>query len=447
MTLTFTHAGRTITLSKHPRVMAQLRAGQITDAQASATPWYLRMTIGGKRKVFSLTSNNKLAIADARDKLNGQVHQPDAFSAWCAARETRRSITLGDLAQQWIAAGCPHDDASARAVAAASRLADTIRRALDFWATIRVAGVTLKTMNEFAGHRRATARTGATGDRTIDTQLSALSCLCEWAVLTERIEHNPFAKRKHFQDATTIAHCSDYMPDNDDQLHALLRWCWENREDESIGGALAFMALSGLRPGEVHLLKNLPPWEQIPENLAALQPGQLYPMPDGTRRLAVARLKGGQNPAIVVHSALGDFLRTWKATRPENQAMLFPCTQEHVAEAIAAAARALGLHEMHPHGMRAYYVRVRRSQGADDAQIALELGHSSNGKLIRNVYGEPRDPIGGNLHDWQPADKTPAWGILLTRAAANSSNAGNVRYSMQWSRVMESLTIPSRCKN
>lgn len=70
---------------------------------------------------------------------------------------------------------------------------------------------------------------------------------------------------------------------------------------------------------------------------------------------------------------------------------------------------------MKPHGFgRAYYVRVRRSMGVDDATIACELGQRTDGALIRSVYGHPKDPVGGMLHDWLPANPdgtaiTPAW--------------------------------------
>jgi hypothetical protein len=41
---------------------------------------------------------------------------------------------------------------------------------------------------------------------------------------------------------------------------------------------------------------------------------------------------------------------------------------------------------MTSHGLRALYVWVRRSQGADDSQIAFEIGHSSP-LMIQRVYG------------------------------------------------------------
>jgi hypothetical protein len=40
------------------------------------------------------------------------------------------------------------------------------------------------------------------------------------------------------------------------------------------------------------------------------------------------------------------------------------------------------------HGMRAYYVTVRRSQGIKDGQIAAEIGDKSGVALIVSTYGD-----------------------------------------------------------
>lgn len=40
-----------------------------------------------------------------------------------------------------------------------------------------------------------------------------------------------------------------------------------------------------------------------------------------------------------------------------------------------------------PHGARAWFVTVRRSHGAPDSQIALEIGHTSGGSTLSSVYG------------------------------------------------------------
>lgn len=426
--LTFTHAGIERTLAKHPRVQQSIRTGTITLDQAAATPWYLRAKLLGKERTFKLAATEKAALAAARDILNGHQANPQQFSQWVAQQEARRGITLGQLATDWFAAGLPFDGEAPRTPAAADLLREILTRALAFWSERRAATVTHRTMAEFVAWRRTHCRKGCEGSRTADLELAALSCLCQWAVLTERIEKNPFAERKRFQQRENITHCHEAMPENDEQLHRLLSWFFggaivpASRPDlERIhaGAHLAFTALSGLRPGEPELLHRLAPVHQFPSNLATASPGLIYPMPDGTRRMKVQRLKRGQNPAILIHPTLADFLNVWTAWLDQHVpagpgAPLFPLAQESVANRLRRACGELDLPEMKPHGFgRAYYVRVRRSQGCDDAAIAVELGQSSNGDLIRSVYGDPLDPVGGNLHDWLPAG-APAWQQLTS---------------------------------
>lgn len=424
MTLTFTHLGTTRTLGKHPTVRAALAAGTITEAAAKLRPWYLRLKCAdGKERTFKLSASDADAIRRAKDILNGRVDKADSFKDWLADRDARRGLTLGDLAAAWTELGLPDANGRARPPAAAARLTQFLRSALRYWAGHRAATVDRSAMNDFAAWRRANTPRGQ-GDRSADLELAALSCLCQWAVVTRRLDANPFAHRERYRIADDIRHCHDAMPDNDQQWHAILTWFWTANDPRlTIAGAwLAFCGLSGLRPGEPATLRNLTPATAFPDNLEAAAPGLIYPMPDGSRRMKVDRLKRGQNPAVTIHPALDDFLRHWRAWLAANSPsdLLFPLSPVSLNKPLAKSCRALKLRAMKPHGYgRAYYVRVRRSQGADDATIAVELGQTSNGQLIRSVYGEPRDPVGGNLHDWLPADAPPAWTLLATSTPAN----------------------------
>ena len=93
------------------------------------------------------------------------------------------------------------------------------------------------------------------------------------------------------------------------------------------------------------------------------------------------------------------------------------------------ASTALGLPHYKPYAMRAYYVRVRRSQGEDDAMIAGELGQTTNGQLIRDVYGDPQDLMGGKLFDWLPEDHAPAWDLLSIYNLEDSTAPGRSKLS------------------
>ena len=424
MKLEFDHRGTIRTLAKNPKIAQQLKRGELTEAQARTKPWVLRFKVGDRERAFTLSCQDKQAIADAKDILNGRQNEPETFSKFVAALDAKRGLTVDALAKEWLELGLPDAKGRARAGKPAAALRAFTTAALRWWTGRRLNAVSRQTMNEFAAWRRQHTPRGQ-GDSSTDHELTTLSNLCQWAVGAGKLDANPFAKREKYRLAEDINKCHLHMPDDDQQLHAILKWLWADPANEVriIAGAwLCFCTLSGLRPGEPATLQRVPPADKFPPNLDAAAPGLSYPMPDGTRRMKVARLKRGQNPAIILHPVLTDFLNVWTAWlalhRPlasslsaggegrGEVALLFPLSNpDALNDQLDRACRALNLREMKPHGFgRAYYVRVRRSQGIDDAAIASELGQSTNGELIRSVYGAPKDPVGGQLHDWLPAD-------------------------------------------
>jgi hypothetical protein len=259
-----------------------------------------------------------------------------------------------------------------------------------------------------------------------------LSCLCKWAVHCAKIDRNPFAGRTRF--AKTKRHCHEVAPDCDETLHKILGWLFEvpqlsdkqkergDKPDHSnvlAGGLLAFCALTGLRSGEPSFLQRVPTLAEVPRYLKTLPAGTIYPDMEGTLRMKVIRTKRGQNPSIKLHPAALDFLSTWRAYMAKHHpdsSVLFPLGTDDkttLNRALNTASNNLELPHYTPHGFgRAYYVKVRRSQGADDATIAGELGQTTNGELIRSVYGDPDDQLGGSLFDWLPEDSAPTWNLL-----------------------------------
>jgi len=154
----------------------------------------------------------------------------------------------------------------------------------------------------------------------------------------------------------------------------------------------------------------------------SLASGVIFPDRAGKLRMKVHRLKHGQNPFVTLHPAVENFLsawRTWLATAIPDEVRLFPLgtdDQTILNRALNSASSALGLPHFKPHGFgRAFYVKVRRSQGTDDSSIAGELGQTTNGDLIRSVYGDPDDLHGGALFDWLPEDHAPAWNLLAVK--------------------------------
>lgn len=427
MNLPFEYKGSTHTLAKHPRVAADLKAGKITPDQAAARPWYFRP--GWRRdKPFKLSANYDAAIRAAKDIIKGRIEKPEQFSIWLQEQDKRRGITLGELATLWETAGFAYSKTLTRDAAAAARLQATLKRAIVWWRD-QPARTAAKHLEDFAAARFSKMKYGA-GRRTVDVELACLSSLCQWAVLTQHLETNPFADRPKYVQDEEIEHCHRFMPDNDEQFHAILRHIWASSDPLDIiaGAWLAFGAFTGLRPHEPGFLLRVPRVNKFPDHLESEPNGLIFPMPDGSTRMKVRRGKGGQNPTITIHPVLSDFLRdytAWLDRQPVPMeatpapALLFPGRLDRLRDVLHRATAALKLREMHPHGfMRAYYVRVMKSSGKDAAIVAAELGQTTGGSLIRSVYGNPNDPFGGGLFDWLPAVVPPdtkancAWSLL-----------------------------------
>lgn len=453
--LEFEHNGIARTLAKHPVIRQRFKKGALTEDQAAEYPWYLRFETAGKAHLVKLTAlKDKEAIREAKDYFKTRADKPNDFAEFLASKQAKRGLTVGELAKEWFDAGLPFSRTRPRGEAAANQIRIRLQRVLSWWADKPVTSIKPSTHADFVVWRRQNARHAATyagqrGSRTADIELAALSCLCQWAVKTERIERNPFENRERFADPATINHCHLSMPGGDDEFHRILAWFFapriikpvkktgatleqrmennaaDNRQRILVGSWLAFSALSGLRPGENIHLQRVPAVDKFPADLRSAAPGLVFPMPDGTRRMKVQRLKRGQNPAILIHPALQDFLNhylPWLNSNYPDSLALFPLPDVEglLNGYLRRACKSCGVKQMKPHGFgRAYYVRVRRSQGIDDSTIAAELGQKSDGSLIRSVYGDPLDPVGGNLHDWLPTEGTAAWQTLTTATVPN----------------------------
>lgn len=456
--LQFDYLGASRTLTKHPTVVAGLKAGTITLEDALKASWFLRVRENGKRTVHKLPAKDTDAIRAAKDRLNAPTKEADVYAAFRAMQRARKGVTVGQIIKDWYDAGLPHTDGQPREYAAAKSIRFFADAALKWWAEKVVAAINPPMMMDFAAWRRKVSQRG-TGERSADLELSALSCACQWAKEVGKIEANPFATRKRFRRANDVLHCHEAMPNSDEELHRVLTWFWtpqpriKNENAKIIAGAwLGFCSLTGLRPGEPAFLFRHEPLTQPPTNPALLMAGTIFPTRDGKRMMKVTRSKRGQNPFIVVHPALQQFLDAWttwldanvsKANSSDGKIVTvthwFPdphhpelpladasSTDNLINKTLHRACEATNVTKCKPHGFgRAFYVRVRRSQGIDDALIATELGQTSDGKLIRSVYGDPGDIVGGALFDWMPADDkqqplNPAWQALTPGAAASN---------------------------
>lgn len=418
-TSTFTWRGRTWTLRK----------------RAEEGPWYF--TLNNQPRSLQTTDLEK-AVQNARLRLEQRAKGGDAYTAFLATTAARATLTVGAVLKQWSDAGCPHSNGRPRTKEQQDRQKAALKHSLPWWTSQSVLTVTGPTLSEFAEWRRRQAsahRTGNAGDRAVDLELTTLSNAFSWAVARGHATKNPFTSRPRFQSPDAVSHCHEFMPASDEELHritALLITAKEPRHQVA-GAQLLFQALTGLRPGEPGLLRHNAGYEADRPG-----PGLRYQAaPDGTPIdfLAVTRLKGGINPAVVVRPPLASFLSAWlphvRAQWPDTP-WYFPDPtdptrplvdpedkRKRLLDALNTATAALRLPERHPHAMRAFYVRVRRSQGADDARIAVELGQGSGPGIIVRTYGQAHGIHGDGRFDWQPASPVPAAWTQIGTAATN----------------------------
>lgn len=440
MKIIFTHAGVERTLAKHADVQRALKAQPptMTVAEALTKPWYLRVTHAGKPRTFKIASiAERDAVREAKDKLNNIG--TDKFTQFLKSEDARQSVSIGDLWKDWQAAGLPFSKTKLRTKAAADALTKSIGRALPWWSDKAVATVNASMIEDYAAHR-APALTSA------DRELAAVSSLLQWSVLTGRIERNPVRVRARF--AVVKQHCHQACPDDDETLHSILAYLFEPSSDllrKLAGGTLAFCALTGLREGEPKFLKRIPVLGEIPRNTKLLEPGTIFPTRDGKLRMKVQRLKRGQNPFVTLHPAAESFLSSWCGWLTRNieaireltgatdhksiaalDETLFPLgthDQTTLNRSLNMATDTLKLPHMVPHGFgRAFYVKVRRGDGLEDAAIGSELGQSSDEDLIRDIYGDPDDLVGSLMFDWLPDDCAPAWTLLSQTVVATIVN-------------------------
>ena len=201
------------------------------------------------------------------------------------------------------------------------------------------------------------------------------------------------------------------MPDDADELHCIAGFLFENPHSLVLGFQTLFEAYTGLRTSEI--LK----WgsDKIGTTTA-----------DG-KSVHVWRCKGQHavNPYVTNHAGLQALIEAhakWKALDDPDSPWFFPGHDRAANGPVDKGALAHALRRLHrkglikkkriSHGMRAFYVTVRRSYGATDAQIAHEIGHTSGGSTLGKVYGGvPPEWLTGSgpKMSWLPVPGKPAW--------------------------------------
>ena len=203
------------------------------------------------------------------------------------------------------------------------------------------------------------------------------------------------------------------MPHDTEALHEIGKLMFADIRSETLGWQFMFEAYTGLRTCEaLQLRTDAKPYEAG------------WISPDG-KSVCVRRAKNQQsvNPLVRVHEGLGAWLkahREWKQNRYPDSPWYFPSYRnpETAHSDVGALGQALRRLEkkigrkITSHGMRAFYVTVRRSHGIPDIQIAWEIGHTSAGKTLASVYGgvPPHWLMDdGPKLQWLPTNGQRAW--------------------------------------
>lgn len=274
--------------------------------------------------------------------------------------------------------------------------------------------LTPKSWDDYHAWRVAGVKRGCTGDRSVDSEKVTLCNAFKYALRKELVTANPASAFPRYQPQSAVHHCREYQPQNADELHKIAELLFTDPRSEALGWQLLYEANTGLRTVEMLMLR---------EDAKPGEPG--YVAPEGN--LHVVRVKRGINPFVHVHAGLKELMQAhavWKAIRCPSSPWFFPGrdpSQPLEEGALAHALRRLRGKigkKITSHGMRAYYVLVRRSQGIPDGVIAVELGQRGGAALILSTYGDIpenwRNGGGPNLK-WLP--EKPAWNLLRNKYA------------------------------
>jgi hypothetical protein len=209
------------------------------------------------------------------------------------------------------------------------------------------------------------------------------------------------------------------MPADAEELHAAAGILMEVPASKVLGFQMLVEALTGLRG-----IETLP----LQRDAGPNEPGWITP--DG-KSLCVRRAKNQEsvNPFCAIHPALKevlDALNCWIDENHPGSPWYFPSSLRP-GRPVAKGSLAQALRRIQPrlprkirgHGLRAFFVTVRRSHGVPDVQIAWEIGHTSGGKTLGDVYGgvPPHWLTGdGPRMSWAPRGAR-AWSTVAAASA------------------------------
>lgn len=319
-------------------------------------------------------------------------------------------LTIGDAIQIYTTAGCPDKRRVERMGKYLSQELSRCDTLAKYWAAFQCSRLNNAELDNYADWRMKQARENGWkhGGRAVDLDIVTLRHVTRWAVRKGQLSRDPFVEIEvsSYRNPKT-RHCREVAPRSGDELHDLAGQLMESPKSVTLGWMTLITAMVGFRVSEIAALR----LDATGEEPGSITNGILW----------VTRKKKGANNFFVIHPDLERALHyffEWrrKQKRFKKSPWWFPgfvdpksqireCSLTH---ALQRTARLLELPPRTAHGLRSFYVTVRRGEGASDAQIALDTGQTSGGREIVKTYGDAT-PL---KVSWMPTKGKPAWAIL-----------------------------------
>jgi integrase len=377
--------------------------------------WYERPWINGKRTWRKLEARTQ---KEAREVLTARRADQVRSKIGLATNPYASGRTVGEILLIYAKAGFPDRHRQSRSGKARSEEERNTKNLDRLLGSMLASAVSPKTCDMFADMRRAEIRdSGRLGNRTVDKELQSLSMAFSYAVRTGVAQSNPIRHdRPRYDQASKARHSRDCMPASGDELHRLAHALADDPRGEVLAWQCLFSALTGCRTSEILRLRF---------DAALRKPGFVE-----SDWLWIERAKGGVNPFVVLHPDLRacmDAHRAWHQKKHPGSPWWFPSPRvkgpveaTSLVKALKRVSKVLGLGDRTGHGLRAFYVTVRRAAGISDGQVAAEIGDKT-ASLISTTYGQiPPGWRGGPQLSWRPIEAAPFW-----KAFSHIENAGS----------------------
>jgi hypothetical protein len=296
---------------------------------------------------------------------------------------------------------------------------DAVQTLSEFFKTTFVDELDEDLLDDYHEYRVEGVKEGADGDRTTDLELNTLSKSLDWAVRKKKLKVNPIRHdRMRYYNKDNAKHCKDFAAETPEELHAVAGHLFSYPEGEVLAWQFLFQSNFGPRTEETLKLRR--------DGKSITDPGFIVGDEMHVRRA----LKNTLNTTIYLHpqgKILMAAFDAWAEMRHPKSKVYFPSpiegTEVVAKGSMNAALRRLfeaGLtpRRLRGHGTRAYYVRVERSHGVQDATIAIRLNQVAGPETLQRCYGAV-DERWLNGHGpklkYLPADPTKyAWVPLFT---------------------------------